>query len=91
MPDGLYRDEDGNKLFNDNLEKVGGVNQYNQVEPPAKAVVADTDTKNMGEEESEAGEINQAKADSEEFQKKENARKAAEAAEKAAAEAEQAH
>lgn len=83
MPDGLYRTEDGQKIFHDELTPVGGVNMYSQGEPPSKQLGGDTDTKNMGEDEEEQKELGQAWKDSEEFQKKENARKADEAAQRA--------
>lgn len=60
MPDGLYRTEDGQKIFHDELTPVGGVNNYNQVEPASKNLAGDTDTKNMGEDEEEQKELGQA-------------------------------
>lgn len=82
MADGLYRNADGSKVFADSLAPVDGVNSYNQVEPPAKQLGGDTDTKNQGEAEAEAQEVDQSKKDSEKFQTDKKAREAAEEAEK---------
>lgn len=67
MPDGLYRDEDGNRVFPDDLSPVEGINNYGQMEPPSKQLGGDTDTKNLGEDEENEKELASAKVESEKF------------------------
>jgi hypothetical protein len=82
MPDGLYRNPDGSRVFPDSLKPVDGVNSYSQAEPPSKALGGDTDTKNQGEAEQEQAEVAQANKDSEQFQADKKAREAREEAER---------
>lgn len=90
MPDGLYRDPDGSRVFTDNLQKVGGINNYiqkqesnqNLAEPPSSSLGGDTDTKNQAEGEGEQAEIAQAKVESAKFESEKKAKEEKEEAEK---------